>query len=101
MNELNELNQIIEVYKGICNVAKSDTDFYLGFDSLFQFMCDHPESATRKEFIEYHISEMGDPRLADGSPEFTYLIGRHWSVDDWVSQEDVDAFFHKYYRENS
>ena len=84
-----------DVYEGICNVAKSDTDFDVGFDRLFQFMCDHPESATTKEFIEYHISEMGDPRLPDGRPEFTYLIGKHLSVDDWVSQEDMYAF-HEY-----
>lgn len=90
-----------DIYEGICTVARSDsTDFELGFDRLFEFMCDHPGSATTKEFMEYHISEMGDPRLADGRPEFTYLIGKHFTVEDWVSQEDVDVF-HKYYRENS
>jgi len=81
-----------DIYGAICSVCGGNTDFDVGFDVLFEFMCDHPEAITTKNFIEYHIYEMGDPRLADGSPEFTYLIGRHWSVDDWVSQEDVDVF---------
>ena len=89
----------LEVYEAICHVSKIDTDFDIGFDHLFQFMCDRPYSRTTKEFIEYHISEMGDPRLPGGVPEFTYLIGKHFTVDDWVSQEDVDVFFEKYYRE--
>lgn len=87
-----------EVYEGICSVAKSGTDFEVGFESLFDFMCDHPEATSTKEFIEYHISEMGDPRLPDGRPCFAYLIGRHFSVANWVSQEDVDQF-NKYYRD--
>jgi hypothetical protein len=81
-----------DIYEAICNVAKSDTDFYVGFDSLFQFMCDHPEATTTKEFIEYHISEIGDPRLPDGRPEFTYLIGRVFNLEDWVDKEERDQF---------
>ena len=88
----------MDVYEGICNVAKSDTDFDVGFDRLFRFMCDRPYSTTTRSFVDYHIYEMGDPRLPDGRPEFTYLIGKHFIVDDWVSQEDVEAFM-KYYRE--
>ena len=86
------IKMINDVCEAICSVCGGNTDFDVGFDVLFEFMCDHPEAITTKNFIEYHIYEMGDPRLADGSPEFTYLIGRHWSVDDWVSQEDVDVF---------
>ena len=83
-----------DVYEAICNVSKIDTDFDRGFDILFEWMCDHPYSTTTRKFVEYHI-EMGDPRLPDGRPEFTYLIGKRFIVDDWVSQEDMYAF-HEY-----
>ena len=83
---------INDVCEAICSVCGGNTDFDVGFDVLFGFMCDRPYSTTTRSFVEYHIYEMGDPRLADGSPEFTYLIGKHFIVDDWVSQEDVDVF---------
>lgn len=86
---------INDVYEGICKVARSCTDFYSGYDVLFAFMCDHPEARTTKEFMEYHISERGDPRLPDGMPDFSYLIGKHFLVEDWVSQGDMHAF-HEY-----
>jgi len=89
-----------EVYEAICHVSKIDTDFDGGFDVLFEFMKENPESKTTRDFVQYHIYEMGAPRLLDGRPEFTYLIGKHFTVEDWVSQEDVDVFM-KYYRENS
>ena len=81
-----------DIYGAICSVCGGNTDFDVGFDVLFEFMCDHPEAITTKNFIEYHIYEMGDPRLADGRPEFTYLIGKHFIVDDWVSEEERYAF---------
>lgn len=86
---------INDVYEGICKVARSCTDFYSGYDVLFAFMCDHPEARTTKEFMEYHISYMRDPRLPDGRPEFSYLIGKHFHVEDWVNEEDMYAF-HEY-----
>lgn len=87
---------INDVYEGICKVARSCTDFYSGYDVLFAFMCDHPESRSTKEFIDYHIIEKGAPRLPDGMPDFTYLIGKRFRAEDWVSQEDVEEFM-KYY----
>jgi len=49
-------DDVYDVYEGICSVAKSDsTDFNIGFDVLFQFMKENPDSKTTEEFIEYHI----------------------------------------------
>jgi len=86
---------INDVYEGICKVARRCTDFYSGYDVLFAFMCDHPEARTAKEFMEYHISEMGDPRLPDGMPFFAYLIGKPFVAENWVHKEDMHAF-HEY-----
>lgn len=83
---------INDVYEAICSVSLSNTDFYLGFDSLFEFMCDHPESETTRGFIQYHVSDMGDPRLENGKPEFTYLIGRRFILEEWVDKEDRYRF---------
>jgi len=81
----------LEVYEAICSVCGGNTDFDLGFDVLFEFMCENPGSATTKEFIKFHREVMGDPRLEDGRPEFTYLIGRKFDIV-WVHKEDIDAF---------
>ncbi len=89
-------DDVYDVYEGICNVAKSDsTDFNIGFDVLFQFMKENPDSKTTEEFIEYQILEMGDPRLPDGRPFFAYLIGKPFVAEDWVHKEDMHAF-HEY-----
>lgn len=81
-----------DIYEGIYSVCCGNTDFDVGFDVLFEFMCDHPEAITTKNFIEYHIYEMGDPRLADGRPEFSYLIGKRFDPGDWVSEKDMYEF---------
>ncbi len=63
-------DDVYDVYEGICNVSRGVTDFELGFDALFGFMAENPESKTTRRYIEYHILEMGDPRLPDGRPFF-------------------------------
>jgi hypothetical protein len=80
-----------EVYEGICNVSRGVTDFELGFDALFEFMAENPESKTTRRYIEYHI-EKGDPRLDDGSPDFSYLTGRRFVAEEWVHEEDMNSF---------
>jgi len=84
-----------EVYEGICNVSRGVTDFERGFDELFEFMAVNPDSKTTRQFIDYHIREMGDSRLPGGMPDFGYLIGRHFVVYEWVHKEDMHAF-HEY-----
>ena len=86
----------LAIYESICEVAGMNTDFEIGFDVLFKFMGANPYSKTTRQFIDYHIREIGAPRLEDGRPDFTYLICRHFAVEDWVSQEDVEEFM-KYY----
>lgn len=80
-----------KIYEAICRVASQETFFYVGFDMLFEFMCQNPYSTTTRNFIEYHI-QIGDPRLDDGMPCFGYLIGRKFILRDWVSEEDIEAF---------
>jgi len=56
---------------------------------IWKWVCEKWDCSYRtyEEWKQYHIEEMGDPRL----PFLPYLwgmetlIGRHWSVDDWVS----------------
>ena len=87
------MNKIInDVYEVICEVAKSNTDFDIGFNHLFGFMAENPNFETTKRFIEYHIEEMHAPKLSNGKFEFTYLIGRVFVVYHWVSEEDIDKF---------
>ncbi len=86
---------INDIYEAICSVSLRSTDFYVGFDILFQFMAENPTRETTKDFIQYHIEEMGDPRLPDGRPQFTYLIGKPFVPEDWVSEGDMYAF-HEY-----
>ena len=81
-----------EVYEAICDVAKSNTDFDIGFDHLFGFMAENPSSDTTKGFIEYHLEEMHAPTTPDGKPEFTYLIGKDFVAEHWVSEEDMATF---------
>ena len=85
-------NRMEDVYEGICQVSKMNTDFDVGFDVLFEFMCEHPGCRTTREFIRFHRQVMGDPSLEDGRPEFTYLIGRKFDIEFWVHEEDIDAF---------
>ena len=86
------IKMINDVYEAICSVCGGNTDFDVGFDVLFEFMCEHPGSATTKEFIKFHTEVMGDPRLPDGRPEFTYLIGRKFDIEYWVHEKDICAF---------
>lgn len=81
-----------EIYEGIYIVSSGLTDFEAGFDQLFEFMAANPDSKTTRQFIDYHILEMGDPRLPGGMPHFGYLIGRHFVVYEWVHKEDRQAF---------
>jgi hypothetical protein len=80
------------VYEAICSVANTNTDFDIGFDFLFEFMSENPESETTKGFIGYHIEEMRDPRLPDGKPEFSYLIGKDFIAEHWISEKDMKKF---------
>ena len=81
-----------EIYEEICMVSCGVTDFVAGFDRLFEFMAENPDSNTTRRFIDYHLLEMGDPRDSNGKPLFTYLIGRRFFVYDWVSKEDLQEF---------
>jgi len=84
--------EVNDVYKAICYVSKSNTDFDIGFDYLFEFMSKNPNSETTKRFIEYYIEEMHAPKTHDGRPEFTYLIGKDFVSEHWVSEEDMNEF---------
>jgi len=79
------LNQIYQV-------ANSNTDFESGFDCLFRFMAEFPESKTTKGFVDYHLTEKDDPRISSGDADFTYLIGKDFIVEHWVDEEDLDKF---------
>ena len=78
------LNQISEV-------ANSNTDFESGFDCLFKFMAENPQSETTERFIEYHIIEMNSPSTESG-PDFTYLIGKDFIPKHWVAKQDLFNF---------
>lgn len=80
------------VLKGIMKVAQETTDFESGFDRLFGFMAENPESRTTKDFISYHIIEMNSPATESGDPDFTYLIGKDFIAGHWVDEEDLDKF---------
>ena len=77
--------------KGIMKVAQETTDFDRGFDRLFEFMAENPESRTTGDFISYHIIEMNSPATESG-PDFTYLIGKDFIPNHWVNKDDMDKF---------
>lgn len=87
-----EMGEDKMVLEGIIKVAQENTDFESGFDYLFGFMAENPNSATTESFISYHIDEMNSPVASTGEPEFTYLIGREFIAEHWVSEEDTEAF---------
>ncbi len=74
------------VLKGIMKVAQEVTDFDIGFDRLFGFMAENPESRTTKDFIDYHIVEKNFPS------DFTYLIGKEFVAEHWINEDDMEAF---------
>ncbi len=86
------MNKQKTVLKGIMKAAQETTDFESGFDCLFGFMAENPESRTTKNFINFHIIEMNSPAIENGEPEFTYLIGKDFIADHWVDKEDFDKF---------
>ena len=79
------------VLEGIIKVAQETTDFDRGFDRLFGFMVENPESRTTRDFISFHIIEMNSPTTESG-PDFTYLIGKDFIPNHWVNEEDLDKF---------
>ena len=79
------------VLKGIMEVAQETTDFDIGFDRLFGFMAENPESRTTKDFINFHIIEMNSPATESG-PDFTCLIGKEFVAEHWVNEDDMEAF---------
>ena len=97
---MENLKEVKEVYEAICELANRNTDFEIGFDHLFEFMAENPGSETTKGFIEYHVYVMQAPKTHDGRPEFTYLIGKHFDVEDWVDKEDMNAFFEYVNKDN-
>jgi len=81
------------VLEGIAKIAQhGNTDFESGFDRLFEFMAENPESRTTKDFIAFHIVDMNSPTLEDGTPDFTYLVGEKFVAEDWVNKDDMEAF---------
>lgn len=81
------------VLEGIAKIARDgNTDFESGFDRLFEFMAENPERQTTKNFISFHIVEMNSPVLEDGTPDFTYLVGEKFVAEDWVNEDDMEAF---------
>lgn len=87
------------VLKGIMKVAQEVTDFESGFDRLFDFMAENPESRTTKNFISYHIDEMNFPVTKNGEPDFTYLIGKEFIAEHWVDEDDMKAYVEKWDQE--
>lgn len=81
-----------KILEGIMKVATEVTDFDVEFDWLFGFMAENPESQTTKDFIDFHITEMNSPKLENGEPTFTYLIGKEFIHNHWVNIEDMPAF---------
>ncbi len=79
------------VLESIVKIAQRNTDFDIGFDRLFGFMAENPESRTTKDFINYHIIDMNSPALESG-PDFTYLIGKDFIAEHWVAAEDLEKF---------
>lgn len=80
-----------KVFESIVKIAQRNTDFESGFDRLFGFIAENPESRTTKDFISFHIIEMNSPATESG-PDFTYLIGKEFIADHWVNKEDLDKF---------
>ena len=80
-----------KVFESIVKVARETTDFESGFDRLFGFMAENPESRTTKDFINYHIIEMNSPTIESG-PDFTYLIGKEFVAKHWINQDDTEKF---------
>ena len=75
----------------IIQVANSQTDFEIGFDHLFRFMSENPDSSTTVGFIEYHMTDRSNPKTGDDA-DFTYLIGNRFTPEDWVDEEDMEDF---------
>lgn len=76
----------------IRQVANNQTGFDIGFDRLFKFMAENPDSATTHRFLEYHRVEMNDPKTPKGNADFTYLIGKEFIAEHWVAAEDLETF---------
>ena len=55
-------------------------------------MSENPESKTTKDFIEYHKIEKNNPQTLSGEPDFTYLIGKKFILENWVKSEDIPTF---------
>ena len=81
----------------ICKVAQ--TDFNIGFDVLFRFMAEFPESKTTEGFVDYHLTEKDDPRISSGDADFTYLIGKDFIAEHWVHEDELKDFLSFAYRE--
>ena len=80
------------IYDCIVKVAGKNTDFQIGFDHLFGFMAENPESETTIDFIDFHEREYDDPVLKNGEADFTYLISQEFFPEDWVNKKDMPAF---------
>jgi uncharacterized membrane-anchored protein YjiN (DUF445 family) len=80
-----------KVFESIVKIAQGNTDFESGFDRLFGFIAENPESRTTKDFINYHIIEMNSPASESG-PDFTYLIGKEFVAEHWINEDDLDKF---------
>ena len=91
-NNMENVKEVKEVYEAICELANRNTDFEIGFDHLFEFMAENPGSETTKGFIQYHVYVMQAPKTHDGRPEFTYLIGKPFVPEQWVSEVEMYAF---------
>src|SRR5690554_4210917 len=80
-----------EFFTTVKEISRKNTDFREGFDRLFQFIAENPDSLTASLFFDYWV-ESGEPLTAEGKPCLTYLIGRNFHFHEWVSGEDLTAF---------
>jgi len=96
--EAEELLEITEItYEDwirdqIAQVANGQTDFAIGFDKLFQFMSDNPDSETTQDFVSYHYGDCNDPKTQEGQASFIYLIGKDFVPGDWIAESDMLEF---------
>lgn len=88
-----------DVINAIIASQKQPSDLPVEFDRLFDFITLNPDSETANLFAEYHLENHADSVSSDGTPSFTYLIGREFNVADWVAEEDQELFRKSYFDE--
>ncbi|MFZ5687854.1 MAG: hypothetical protein ACOY9Y_06640 [Bacillota bacterium] len=81
-----------DIINAIIASQNQQSDLPLEFDWLLDFIATYPNSETANSFAEWHLENYAEEVAHDGSPAFTYLIGRNFNLTDWVADEDQEAF---------